>query len=155
MATKQMLPARLSPELISTINDMAAAKKTDVDSFLALAVEALKRAENEPVSVSQRVEIFQQSVVERLSFFEKKVASLVSVLTPVLPLLTETEDRSFRAWANSKLSLAWSDLVVSSGGMPSKIEWAKHSAAVREEIMAERTKILENRKNLRRAIGNE
>ncbi len=151
MAIKQMLSARLSPDLINEIQILAASKKTDVDTLLTLAIDALKRDENTPVSVAERVEIFEKTLSDRMQQVEQNMLRLIGVMAPILPLVTEVEDRTFRTWGNSQMTLAWANIVVDSGGMPTKTEWEKLSMAIKNKIEKERSEIIDSRKNAKRS----
>lgn len=135
MAMKQMLTCRLSPELIDEINDMAAAENLTIEALLSAGLDSLKRAKNDHVTTTERVRNI-----------ENQLLSLVNTITPFLTLLVEAEDRSFKAWANSRLSIAWSDLVVSSGGMPPQSQWMKVRADLQNTLKRERDEIVAARR---------
>ena len=135
MAMKQMLTCRLSPELIDEINDMASAENLTIEALLSAGLDSLKRAKNDHVTTTERVRNI-----------ENQLLSLVNTITPFLTLLVEAEDRSFKAWANSRLSLAWSDLVVSSGGMPPQSKWMQVKADLQNTLKRERDEIVAARR---------
>lgn len=135
MAMKQMLTCRLSPELIDEINDMAAAENLTIEALLSAGLDSFKRTKNDHVTTTERVRNI-----------ENQLLNLVNTITPFLTLLVEAEDRSFKSWANSRLSLAWSDLVVASGGMPPQSQWMKVRADLQNTLKRERDEIVAARR---------
>lgn len=148
MATKQMLSQRLDTAVISELQRLATERKTDVNGVISQALDSLSRNDGGS-AVAEQMKNFEASIRgeinKKFEIFEGILVRLIEVISPFGSLLTETEDRAFRAWKNSKLSLEWSHLIVKNGGMPSVEQWREKFTKLLTEIDKERATIKEAR----------
>ena len=148
MATKQMLSQRLDTAVIDELQRLAAERKTDVSDVISQALDSLNRNDG-GTAVAEQMKDFETAIRsdinKKFEIFEGVLVRLIEVISPFGSLLTETEDRAFRAWQNSRLSLEWSHLIVKNGGMPTVEQWREKFTRSLAEIEEERAAIKEAR----------
>jgi hypothetical protein len=137
MSQKINLPVRISPVLLQRIK----AKKSGIEETLFAVLDALDREENMAFTMSENFE----KLSDRMGQMEGGFISLVAQIREFLPLVIEAENASYRGYNSSRLMLAWGDLVVKTGGMPSVEQWEKEREEVLKEAVEKRKIQLEKR----------
>lgn len=92
------------------------------------------------------------ALTHRIGNLEENVHQLVQVMARFIPTIVEAEDKAFRSWSVGRLILAWADLVVDNGGMPSKEQWQKNKTEQIKKFDEQRVEI---RTKLSAAGGDE
>ena len=147
-----MLSTRLDSTLIDELQRLAAEKKTDINDVISQALESLSRQDVDTAVAEQMKEFeaaIRNDISKKFEVFEGVLVRLIGIISPFGELLTETEDRAFRSWQNSRLSLEWAHLIVKNGGMPTVEQWREKFTKSLAEIDEERALIKAARQQTR------